>query len=83
MFDKKIMVYSLSTCGHCKSAKKFFNDNSIDYESIEVDLLDKTERKKILNEVKRYNERCSFPTIVIGDTVIVGFREEKIKEALG
>jgi hypothetical protein len=26
---------------------------------------------------------CSFPTIVIGDTVIVGNREDKIKEALG
>ena len=27
--------------------------------------------------------RCSFPTVIIGDDVIVGYKEDKIKEALG
>jgi hypothetical protein len=48
-----------------------------------VDLLQGEERKAILEDVKKLNPRCSFPTIIIGDKVIVGFKENEIKEALG
>jgi hypothetical protein len=41
------------------------------------------ERKAILADVMKFNPECSFPTIIIGDTVIVGFQEAKIKAALG
>jgi glutaredoxin len=37
----------------------------------------------MVEEVKKVNERCSFPTIIIGDKVIVGYKEKDIKEALG
>ena len=37
----------------------------------------------IIEDVKQFNPRCSFPTIIIGDKVIVGFKEKEIKEALG
>ena len=83
MADNKIMIYSLSTCGHCKSAKKFLNDNDIPFNHIDVDLLEKEDRRDTLETVKKYNERVSFPTIIINDTVIVGFKENDIKEALG
>jgi hypothetical protein len=33
--------------------------------------------------VKKWNPNCSFPTIIIGDKVIVGFKKDEIKEALG
>jgi glutaredoxin len=46
-------------------------------------LLEGEERKAIIEDVKRFNPRCSFPTIIIGDKVIVGFKEKEIKEALG
>jgi glutaredoxin len=48
-----------------------------------VDLLEGEERKAILEDVKKLNPKCSFPTIMIGDKVIVGYKEEEIKEALG
>jgi glutaredoxin len=41
------------------------------------------ERRDMLEEVRKLNNRCSFPTIVIGDQVIVGYKENDIKEALG
>ena len=41
------------------------------------------ERKAILEDVKKFNPKCSFPTIIIGEKVIVGFKEKEIKEALG
>lgn len=81
--DKNVTVFSLSTCHHCKSAKKLLGECSIKYEFVDVDTLDKAERKAILKDVKKYNPKCSFPTIVIGEKVIVGYKENEIKEALG
>jgi glutaredoxin-like protein NrdH len=48
-----------------------------------VDLLEGEERAAILEYVRKLNPRCSFPTIIIGDKIIVGFKENEIKEALG
>jgi glutaredoxin len=50
---------------------------------VEVDLTQGEERKAILEDVKKVNPRCSFPTIIIGNKVIVGYKENEIKEALG
>ena len=83
MSDSPIKVYSLSTCSHCKSVKKLMDDCTVKYEFVDVDILKGEERKAILEDVKKFNPRCSFPTIIIGEKVIVGYKEEKIKEALG
>jgi len=48
-----------------------------------VELVKGDEGKTIIADVKKFNPRCSFPTIIIGDKVIVGFKEKEIKEALG
>lgn len=80
---EEVKVYSLSTCSHCKQAKKFLGDCTIKYEFVDVDLIQGEERKAILEDVRKFNPRCSFPTIIIGSKVIVGFKEHEIKEALG
>ena len=81
--DKTVKMYSLSTCSHCRSTKKFFNECNVVYEFTDVDLLDGEERKAILEDVRKLNPKCSFPTIKIGNRVIVGFKEDEIREALG
>jgi glutaredoxin len=53
------------------------------FDAIDVDMLQGEERTAIIEEVKKVNPNCSFPTILIGDQVIVGFKENEIKEALG
>lgn len=78
-----VKVFSLSTCGHCKSTKKLLNDCTVEYDFVDVDLLQGEERNAILEEVKKFNPNCSFPTVIIGDKVIVGYKEKEIKEALG
>ena len=83
MSDKKVKVFSLSTCSHCKSTKKLLSECTIKYEFVDVDTLEGDERKAILEDVKKFNPKCSFPTIIIGEKVIVGFKEDEIKEALG
>jgi glutaredoxin-like protein NrdH len=79
----KVKMYTLSTCSHCKAAKKFMADNGIPFEFSDVDLLRGSEKENILNEVVQYNPQRSFPTIVIGNKIIIGFREYDIREALG
>lgn len=81
--EKQVKMYTLSTCSHCKATKKFLDDCNVAYEFDDVDLLDGEERAAILEDVKKLNPRCSFPTILIGDQVIVGFKEAEIREALG
>jgi glutaredoxin len=81
--DKDVKVYSLSTCSHCKAAKKLLDECTIEFEAVDVDTLEGDERRAMVEEVKRFNERCSFPTIIIGDKVIVGYKEKEIREALG
>jgi glutaredoxin len=76
-------LYTLSTCSHCKSCKRFLGDCGIEYEFTDVDLLPEEERKDTVDEIKRLTSRCAFPTIIIGEKVIVGFREKEIREALG
>lgn len=76
-------IYSLSTCSHCKACKRLLGDCGIEYEFTDVDLLPEKDRTEMLEEIKRLTARCAFPTIVIGDKVIVGFREAEILEALG
>jgi glutaredoxin len=83
MSEKPIKVYSLSTCSHCKATKKLLDECTIQFEFVDVDLLEGEERTAMVAEVKKINERCSFPTIIIGDKVIVGYKEKEIKEALG
>ena len=78
-----VKLYTLSTCSHCKSTKKLLAECTVQYDVVDVDLLEGEERKAILADVKKFNPKCSFPTIIIGNTVIVGHKEDKIKEALG
>lgn len=81
--NKPVKIYTLSTCSHCKTTKKLLNECNVEYEFTDVDILKGEERATVLEDVKKLNPRCSFPTIIIGDKVIVGHKEKEIKEALG
>ncbi len=83
MATGKAVLYALSTCSHCKSTKKLLSECNVEYDYIEVDDLEGKERKAILADIREMNPRCSFPTVKINDTVIVGYKEKQIKEALG
>jgi len=78
----KIMLYALSTCIWCRKTKALLDQLGVEYEWVEVDLLQGEEKTKATEEVKTLNPRCSFPTLAIGDQCIVGFDQEKIEKAL-
>jgi glutaredoxin-like protein NrdH len=83
MAQPPVKLFSLSTCSHCKSTKRLLDECTIEYDFVDVDLLEGEKRDIIIEDIKKLNPKCSFPTIIIGDRVIVGFKENEIREALG
>jgi len=81
--DHKVKFYGLSTCGWCRKARTFLDENGISYELCYVDQLEGEERKAILEEVTKINPKKSFPTILVDeDEVLIGFNEDRYVEVL-
>jgi glutaredoxin-like protein NrdH len=82
MAENDVRIYTLTTCIHCRNTKEYLDKCGIDYDCVDVDLLSGEERRQVIDDVRKLNPNCSFPTIIIGDKVIVGFQKEEIREAL-
>jgi len=80
--EQPVKMFTLSTCSHCKAVKNFLDECTVKYEFRDVDLLTGEERLAVIEEIKKINQDCSFPTIIIGEKVIIGFKEKEIREAL-
>lgn len=80
---KTIKLYSLSTCTFCQAIKKMLSDLGIEHEVVDADLLDSDERAALVEELRAVNPSCSFPTVRVDDRVIIGFKVQEIKEAIG
>jgi glutaredoxin-like protein NrdH len=78
----KITLYALSTCIWCKKTKEFLLSQGVAFDYIYVDLLKGEERSMAIENIKQCNPGISFPTIIIGEKCIVGYKEKEIKEAL-
>jgi len=78
----EITLFTLSTCIWCKKTKALLREMAVAYKFVDVDLLEGAEKEKALDELKRFNPLCSFPSLVVNSTCIIGFDETKIKEAL-
>ncbi len=78
-----IVLYALSTCGWCKKTKQFLDDLGVQYRYKYVDLAFGEEREQLLEEVRQWNARCSFPTLVLSEHCVVGYKPEEVKEVLG
>ena len=78
-----ILLFALSTCGWCRKTKNLLNDLGLEYRYIDVDLLDAQAKREVVEEVARWNPSTSYPTIVINNKGIVGFQEDKIRQAVG
>lgn len=77
-----IVLYALQTCSHCKALKAWLAERRVAFRTIHVDMLVGAERNDTMRHLRRINPAISFPTLVVGDTTIVGFKKEEIKAAL-
>lgn len=80
--NTKNVLFALSTCPACKEVKKLLNENKIDHIAVDLDLVDAKSRDELLQKVRNYNPRETFPTFVVdgGKQVIVGFNKEMYKK---
>ena len=60
MSENNVKIYSLSTCSHCKSTKKLLSECTVEYDFVDVDLLEGEERKAILEDVRNFNQNAIF-----------------------
>lgn len=74
---KDIKIYSTPTCHFCHMAKDFFSENNIAYTEFDV-AADAEKRAEMMEKTGQ----MGVPVIEVGDEVVIGFNEAKIKELI-
>lgn len=75
--DTQVIIYSTPACHFCHAAKDFFTENNVVF--TEHDVAADMEKRQ---EMVEMTGQMGVPVIRIGDDVVVGFDEEKVKELL-
>ena len=79
----KVFLYALSTCAWCKKTKKFLKDKGVEYQYVDVDLCTQEDMNKIQDDLRKRGLSMAFPLTIIDDTnSVVGYKEDKLNEAL-
>lgn len=76
--DKTVTIYSTPVCHFCHAAKDFFAANDVKF--TEHDVASDAEKRQEMIEM---TNQMGVPVIRIGDDVVIGFDEGKLKELLG
>lgn len=80
-----VEVYALSTCGHCRRALNFLDNNNVQYRYVYVDLLPVEDKNQVKDDLKNNfpESRVAFPFLVIdGSKQLTGFMEDEWKNIL-
>lgn len=80
--DKNITLYALSTCGWCKKTRQILDEMEMAYRYEYVDLLEGEEREEAIRIVSLWNPENSFPTLIVGEEAVAGYKEDKIRKLL-
>jgi glutaredoxin 3 len=78
MDNKTVTIYSTPVCHFCQAAKEFFKENNVEFTNFDV-AEDQAKRQEMIE----MTGQMGVPVIRIGDDVVVGFDEAKVKELLG
>lgn len=76
--NKNIILYSLSTCPHCKRAKAFLAEHALTYQNFDVG-----DNKAARDEMIQKSGQMAVPVFDIEGQIIVGFVEANLRAALG
>jgi len=82
---KEIFLFALSTCIWCRKTKALMEELGLNYKYVDMDLLTGADQDEAYLEMEKYNPDTNFPTIVIngGESIIIGFEEDKIRKIYG
>ncbi len=73
----EVKVYSTPTCPWCKKVKAFLKEHNVRYKDIDVGSNEEASKEMI-----KKSGQMGVPVVDIDGTIITGFNEEKLKEAL-
>ena len=76
--EKKVRIYTISTCPYCKMLKEFLLQNNIQFEELNVG-----ENREYFQEMLEKTGQLGVPVVEIKGKIIVGFDKEEIKKELG
>ena len=79
----RVFMYTLSTCPWCRKTKRFFTERNVPFEFVDYDLQTAERQQQIEKEMKDRGERMSFPWVLIGDELVVGWDPERFERLLG
>jgi alkyl hydroperoxide reductase subunit F len=72
-----VAIYTTPSCQYCKKTKAFFDENDISY--TEYDVSEDQEKRQ---EMVEKSGQMGVPVTIIGDEIITGFDEDKLREEL-
>jgi glutaredoxin-like YruB-family protein len=78
MSNKQVVIYSTPACHFCQQAKEFFKENGVTY--TEHDVAGNQEKAQ---EMVTRSGQMGVPVIFIGDDMVIGFDEGRIRSLLG
>jgi glutaredoxin len=81
----QIVIYTLSTCPHCKAAKEYLSLRNIPFVNREIDTEDQymAELIKIYDSMGVPENKRGVPLIIINDNIrLQGFNKDKVEENL-
>ncbi|HEY4525254.1 MAG TPA: glutaredoxin domain-containing protein [Candidatus Paceibacterota bacterium] len=78
MATPTVTIYSTPTCHFCHMAKDFFTANKVAFSDFNV-ASDLEKRKEMIEK----SGQMGVPVIYIGDEMVVGYDENRIKQLLG
>ena len=73
----QVKVYSTPSCPWCRKTKEFLRERNISFKDIDV-----STNYKAAREMIEKSGQQGVPVTEVGDDIIIGFNEEKLKRAL-
>ncbi|OIO66397.1 NrdH-redoxin [Candidatus Woesearchaeota archaeon CG_4_10_14_0_2_um_filter_57_5] len=73
-----VKVFSTQSCPWCHRVKDFLREHKVDFEDLDVG-----RDEKARNEMLEKSGQMGVPVLDINGTIIIGFDQEAITEALG
>ena len=74
----RVFLYVAPGCLHCRAAKKFFENNNIPFDEVDV-----SKNKKMFDEMQEKTHQTGVPVIEIGPRIFVGFDKKELESFLG
>jgi len=78
MAQPTVTIYTTPSCHFCHAAKEFFTAHNVQF--TEYDVASDVARRQ---EMIQRSGQMGVPVITIGDELVIGFNEPKLKSLLG